>query len=109
MDGEGHAPQPVPSALYNAQLAAALYSLRRYADVVKAIKRLPDTDGWSFRLAAAYGQLNLQREAGDAAATILALNPGFRVGLFMDRTILLEKPEDRDLLRDGLIKAGLPD
>ena len=92
---------------YNAQLASALYSLRRYADVVKAIKRLPDTDGWSFRLAAAYGQLGMDREAAVEAAAVMRSNPGFRVGDFMDRAVLLEQPADRDLLREGLLKAGL--
>ena len=93
---------------YHAQLAAALYSLRRFADVVKAIKRLPDIGGWSFRLAASYGQLGLEREAARERDRILAEMPDFTVDGFIAGTVLLEHEGDRDLLREGLLKAGLP-
>lgn len=94
---------------YHAQIAGAFYSLRRYEDCIRSGRKLPDPQAvWSFRLAAAYAQLRRTREASLEAAKVLEHDPAFRVDTFLERTILLEKDEDRRSLRAGLLRAGLP-
>jgi adenylate cyclase len=94
---------------YHATRANALYSLRRFADAAQSIKRMPSEGRWSSRLAACYGQLGREEEAEAEVAAILRAKPDYSIGEFMDKIVLLELPEDRELLREGLIKAGLPE
>ena len=94
---------------YHALHAAALYSLRRFSEAAQAIKRMPDEGRWSSRLAACYGQLGRDQEAKAEVAAILKAKPDYSIGEFIDRIVLLERPEDRELFREGLIKAGLPE
>ena len=94
---------------YHALHATALYSLRRFSEAAQAIKRMPDEGRWSSRLAACYGQLGRDQEAKAEVAAILKAKPDYSISEFMDRLVLLERPEDRELLREGLIKAGLPE
>jgi hypothetical protein len=42
-------------------------------------------------------------------AEILRLKPDFSTAKFLRIDVLLEREEDRELLREGLIKAGLPE
>ena len=93
---------------YYAVQATALYSLRRFSEAAQAIKRMPDEGRWSSRLAACYGQLGQIEEAKTEVAAILKAKPDYSIQEFMDRVVLLERPEDRELLREGLVKAGLP-
>jgi tetratricopeptide (TPR) repeat protein len=94
---------------YNAHLGIALYSLRRYAEAAQALKRIPSPGPWSLaRLAACYAQLERVAEAEAAAAQVLHLRPGFSTADFVRRDTLLERDSDREHLRDGLLKAGLP-
>lgn len=57
----------------------------------------------------------LLRAGGDAAATdeakarLLRLCPDFSTEDFINRGLLLERPEQRELFRQGLLKAGLPE
>jgi peptidoglycan/xylan/chitin deacetylase (PgdA/CDA1 family) len=44
-----------------------------------------------------------------ANAAILKAKPDYSIRTFMDQLVLLERPEDRELLREGLVKAGLPE
>jgi adenylate cyclase len=39
---------------------------------------------------------------------VLHVRPDFSVSTFLARDVLLERAEDREHLRDGLIKAGFP-
>ena len=64
------------------------------------------------------GRLDLRRataslavieEAKAEVAAILKAKPDYSISEFMDQIVLLERPEDRELFREGLIKAGLPE
>ena len=61
------------------------------------------------RLAACYAQLGRTAETQAAVAEVLRLQPDFSIAEFMSKSVLLEQAEDRELLREGLIKAGLPE
>ena len=94
---------------YRPNLGIALYSLRRFAEAVQAFKQMPLPNSWSnARLAACYAQLERTAEAQAAVAEVLRLRPDFSTAEYMRKSVLLEHAEDRELLREGLIKAGLP-
>jgi TolB-like protein/Tfp pilus assembly protein PilF len=98
---------PLRPRWYDVHFGMALYSLRRFAEAAPAFKQLPSS--WSFaRLAACYAQLGLTAETNAAVAEVLRLKPDFSTSEFMSKSVLLEHAEDRELLREGLIKAGLP-
>jgi adenylate cyclase len=100
---------PFQPIWYSTRLAIALYSLKRYAEAAQALKRIPTPGYWSrTRLAACYGQLGRTAEAEAQKAAILLQKPNFTIAEFFRRDVLLERAEDRELLREGLIKAGLP-
>jgi hypothetical protein len=48
-------------------------------------------------------------EAQAQTGAILRRQPDFSTAEFLRGTVLLERVEDRDLLREGLIGAGLPE
>ena len=101
---------PLHPPWYNAHFGIALYSLRRFAEAAQALKRIPDPGPWSLaRLAACYAQLGLTSEAETQKARILLKRPDFSIPGFFRTDVLLERAEDRDLLREGLTKAGLPE
>jgi adenylate cyclase len=100
---------PFHSAWNDIQMGVALYSLRRFEEAAKAFKRNPSSDPWTkARRAACLAQAGRYEEAGAEAAEVLRQRPDFSIGDFLGRSILLERSEDRELLREGLIKAGLP-
>ena len=106
---EGMRLNPFQPILYSARMGIALYSLKRYADAAQALKRVPAMGYWSrTRLAACYGQLGRTAEAEAQKTAILLEKPDFTIAEFFRRDVLLERSEDRELLREGLIKAGLP-
>ena len=59
-------------------------------------------------MAACYGQLGNTAEAEGQKKAILLIKPDFTIAEFLRLDVLLERAEDRDLLREGLIKAQLP-
>lgn len=94
---------------YHVRRAVPLYSLQRYAEAAQALRHIPTPGYWSrARLAACYGQLGLTAAAEAQKAAILLEKPDFTIAEFFRRDVLLERAEDRELLREGLIKAGLP-
>jgi adenylate cyclase len=100
---------PLYPPRHNIHFGIALYSLRRFAEAAQALKRIPQPDTWTLaRLAACYAQLERSAEAQKAAVDVLRLQPGFSTAEYMRKTVLLEREEDRELLREGLLKAGLP-
>lgn len=100
---------PFYPSWYEAQLAAALFSLRRFSEAAQAIRRMPDEGRWSSRLAACYGHLGQHKEAAAEAAAIMRNQPDYSIGRFMNQIVLLERTEDRELFCEGLLKAGLPE
>jgi adenylate cyclase len=100
---------PFQPSWYGTRLGVPLYSLRRYAEAAQAFRRMASTNYWSqARLAACCGQLGRTEEAEALKAAILLQKPDFTIVEFLRRDVLLERDEDRELLREGLIKAGLP-
>jgi TolB-like protein/class 3 adenylate cyclase/Tfp pilus assembly protein PilF len=101
---------PFSPSWYNVACAEALYLLRRYAEAVQALKRLPDLglyeQAW---MAACYAQAGQPAEAQAQTGAILRRQPNFSTADFLRGTVLLERAGDRDLLREGLIGAGLPE
>jgi TolB-like protein len=101
---------PFHHTWYYTQQAIPLYSLGRYAEAATNLKRVPDPGYWSSaRLAACHALLGQVAEAKIASANVLRMRPDFSTADFLMRDVLLERPEDRDHLREGLIKAGLPE
>jgi len=101
---------PINPTWYNPQLGIALYSLRRYEDAAQAFGRVPNPGYWSrARLVACYGQLGDAAAAQAQVAAILSLRPSFSVAEFIQRDVMLERAEDREHLREGLLKAGMPE
>jgi TolB-like protein/class 3 adenylate cyclase/lipoprotein NlpI len=94
---------------YNAHFGIAFYSLRRFEEAAQAFKRMVSPGAWSrARLAACHGQLERPDEARAVVAEVLRLQPDFSIEEYMRTSVLLERAEDRQLLREGLVKAGLP-
>jgi tetratricopeptide (TPR) repeat protein len=100
---------PFHPTWYNLGLGIALYSLGRYAEAAEAFRQLPNPGPWSrTRLAACYAQLGQEVEAKALVDAVLQARPDFSIASFLARDVLLEQVEDRERLREGLIKAGLP-
>jgi TolB-like protein/Tfp pilus assembly protein PilF len=93
---------------YHVQFSAGLYQLGKFSEAAQALRRAPHIGGWSYRLAACYGQLGRAEEARSEVAAILRTNPGFSTAQVIDRGVLIERAEDREQLREGMLKAGLP-
>lgn len=93
---------------YHVQSSAGLYQLGRFSEAARALRKAPQIGGWSYRLAACYGQLGLTEEAKREVTAILRADPGFSTGHVIERGVLIERAEDREQLRDGMLKAGLP-
>jgi tetratricopeptide (TPR) repeat protein len=100
---------PFQPTWYNFGLGITLYSLRRYTEAEQTLKRLPNPGPWPRSvLAACCAQLAKAVEAQAQVMAFLRLRPDFSIESFLQRDVLLERAEDRDHLRDGLIKAGFP-
>ncbi len=100
---------PLRSRWYRPFSGIALFSLRRFEEAAHALKQTPLPTSWSHaRLAACYAQLERTEEAQAAVAEVLRLQPDFSTAEYMRKSVLLERAEDRELLLEGLLKAGLP-
>jgi adenylate cyclase len=90
-------------------LGRAYYTARRYADAADAFSRItkPDHTHHAF-LAAAFSQMGNQVAARAHAAEVLTREPGFSVQRHMS-TMHYKLEQDREHLREGLRKAGLPE
>jgi adenylate cyclase len=101
---------PLHPPWYHSQFGIALYSLRRFAEAAQALKRVPHPGTWLLaRLAACYAQLERNAEIQETVAEVLRLRPDFSTAEYMRKSVLLERREDRELLREGLLKAGFPE
>ena len=90
-------------------LGRALYGAKRYADAAGAYRRVPTP---SFRhyaeLAASFAQAGMPAEAERAAAEALRGNAGFSSSAYV-AGLPYRFDEDRQHLKEGLRKAGLPE
>ena len=99
---------PLHPPWYSAHFGVALYSLGRFDEAAQALRQMPFPGTWSLaRLAACYGQLERTAEARATAAQILRLQPDFSTAEYIRTNVLLERAADVQLLREGLLKAGL--
>ena len=100
---------PLRSRWYRPSLRHCPFFLRRFEEAAHAFKQTPLPTSWSHaRLAACYAQLERTAEAQAAVAEVLRLQPDFSTAEYMRKSVLLERAEDRELLLEGLVKAGLP-
>jgi adenylate cyclase len=89
-------------------LGRAYFAARRYNDAIEAIKHIgtPDQIHRVF-LAASYAYLDNQTQAAAHAGEILKGDPAFTVAAQVAAQHY-SKDDDREHLRDGLLKAALP-
>jgi tetratricopeptide (TPR) repeat protein len=101
---------PLHPIWYNFGLGIALYSMGRYAEAAEAFRHRPNLGLWSSaRLAACYAQLGDRAKAVSLVRAVLDARHDFSTEVFLARDVLLERAEDREHLRQGLRKAGLPE
>ena len=106
---EGFRLNPFPPPWYSAALGNALYILGRYEDAAAALKELPNPGPFTCaRLVACYAQAGNTNATETARAQLLKLCPDFSTEDFVRRGLLLERPEQLELFRQGLLKGGLP-
>jgi adenylate cyclase len=95
-----------------AALGLAYYMLKRYAEALphlqQALSRAPNLTHGRHWLAATYAQLNQLDRARSEAAEGLRLEPWYTISQ-VNFVRLCKRPEDADLLKDGLRKAGYPE
>ena len=101
---------PFPPVWYHARFGVVYYSLGRFAEAAQEFSEIPTPGYWlRARLAACDAQLGRTAEVEALKAAILEERPDFSIAEFFRKDVLLERAEDRELLREGLIKAGLPE
>ena len=92
---------------YWVDLGVVLYAAKRYEDALEAFKKSLRPQVWLLsRIAACYAQLGRMPEAAKAVAEVMKKDPNFsvsrqRVGGWMLQSV--------SHLREGMIKAGLPE
>ena len=104
MDRQGRSSQPSSPALVPRPARDGSLPSREYRRGAAGIQ-----DGAAHgRLAACCARLGLAEEAAAEARTVLAALLDFSARTFVDQMVLLERAEDRDLLLQDMLKAGLP-
>ncbi len=90
-------------------LGRALYGVRRYAEAADTYRQITAPQyGRIADLAACYAQMGSDAEAGARAKEVLKRKPHFSAAGYVDHLIYRDDA-DRDHLREGLRKAGLPE
>jgi len=89
-------------------LGRAQYTARLYADAIQSFSKLtaPDHAHHAF-LAASLAQLGNRTAAGAHVQEVLQREPTFTAEAFLG-TLHFQQRSDREHLREGLVKAGLP-
>ena len=97
-----------PQRFWN-HLGRAHYTARQYSEAVGALSRIarPECTHHAL-LAASLAQLGDNTAAGAHAQEVLKMDPGFSIQRFLS-TVHYQLDSDRDHLREGLVKAGLPE
>jgi tetratricopeptide (TPR) repeat protein len=92
---------------YWVDLGSVLYAAKRYEDAIESFKKRIRPQAWVLsRLAACYAQLGRMEEAKKAAAEVMKKNPNFTVSRQRTGGWHLQSVAH---LREGMIKAGLPE
>jgi adenylate cyclase len=96
-----------PERYWN-HLARAHYTARQYKETVEALSRLtrPDCTHHAF-FAAALAQMGDRTAAKAHAGEVLTSDPKFSIRRYLS-TLHYQQDSDRENLREGLVKAGLP-
>ncbi len=94
---------------YWSHLGRAYYTARQYPEAIEALSKLtrPDQTHHPF-LAAALAQLGDKTAAAAHAQEVLREGPAFSIQRFLS-TLHYQLDNDKDHLREGLSKAGLPE
>ena len=102
--------EPMAPDNYNRQMAMAYLQTGDCKEAIttceKGVKRQPDHLISRVIMAAVYGSCGRGEEALKAGSEVLRINPKFNVESFM-RNVPYKNPSDRDLVVQGLRKAGL--
>ena len=100
---------PFHPPYYDYWRGRTLYVLRRYAEALQAYTRVPGLTSYiRVQLAACYGQLGQAEQARPYVDALLQDQPKLGAADYIDRDFAFERLEDREHLREGLLKAGLP-
>jgi DNA-binding SARP family transcriptional activator/TolB-like protein/Flp pilus assembly protein TadD len=92
---------------YWVDLGSVLYVAKRYEDAIEAFRKRIRPEAWVLsRLAACHAQLGRMDDAAKAAAEVMRQNPDFRISAQRSGGWLLHSDTH---LREGMIKAGLPE
>jgi DNA-binding SARP family transcriptional activator/tetratricopeptide (TPR) repeat protein len=92
---------------YWVDLGSVLYAAERYQDALEAFKKRLRPQAWVLsRMAACYAQLGRMAEAEKAAAEVMKQKPDFSVSRQRGGGWMLQSVSH---LREGMIKAGLPE
>jgi adenylate cyclase len=97
-----------PQRFWN-HLGRAHYTARQYSEAVALLSRIarPECTHHAL-LAASLAQLGDKTAAGAHVQEVLRMDPGFSIQRFLS-TWHYQLDSDRNHLREGLVKAGLPE
>jgi adenylate cyclase len=94
---------------FTSHLGRAHYTARQYAEAVEALSRITRLDHTHHAfLAASLAQLGNKTAAAAHAQEVLKQVPDFSIGRYLS-TMHYRLERDQDHLREGLLKAGLPE
>jgi adenylate cyclase len=100
---------PIPPAFYAFFLGLAYRGLSQYEEALaayqQALPQYPDTSVVQLGLAACYGSLGRKREAHQAVAEVMRLNPDFSLDLY-SMTVPFKNQSDLEQHLEDLRKAG---
>jgi adenylate cyclase len=103
---------PAVTQQYLHFLGIAYFTLRKFesaaAQFRERILLVPETDFSRSFYASALGHLGRPEEARQVWRELMTINPRYDLEQHLTN-LLFVRPEDSDLIREGLAKAGLPD
>lgn len=101
---------PFPPHWYHAVLGNLLYLRSDFEGALRSLRSVPDPGKYtSTRIAAALSMAGRKQEASIAVADILARFPDMTISEFLRKAIVVEKDEQIEKFRLGLLGTGLPD
>jgi len=100
---------PFSASRYYLDLARALFAAERPGEAVDVLQRTmhPHYEHYVW-LAASYAAIGAEKGARQAAEHALTLRPGLSAGSYTDTGFAWNRVEDKNRLRDALVRAGLP-